>query len=163
MINTKAVDAHRQLRFASCDEAIREAARLADLDARGKLTRLGNWTPGQIFAHVGAWASFPYDGFPASVPRPNWFIRQISKLMKARFLRDGLPKGFRIPGVENGTVGQDYLSTAEGLARFRAAFERLASTPPKHPSPVFGEMPHAEWINLNLRHAELHLGFLTDA
>ncbi len=163
MVNTKTSDAHRQLRFASCQEAIAEAERLAALDAQGRLTRLGNWTPGQIFAHTAAWASFPYEGFPPALPRPNAIIRFMVRFMKAGFLKKGLPRGYRIPGVEHGTIGQDYLSTAEGLARFRAAYTRLHSTKPVHPSPVFGDLAHDEWIALNLRHAELHLGFLAES
>lgn len=27
-------------------------------------------------------------------------------------------------------------------------------------SPIFGKLSHEQWVNLHLKHAELHLGFL---
>ena len=45
------------------------------------------------------------------------------------------------------------------FSRFRAAMDRLRTTAPAAPNPVFGRLTHEQWIQLNLRHAELHLGF----
>jgi hypothetical protein len=52
------------------------------------------------------------------------------------------------------------LPTEEGVRRFREAFSRLRGECPANVSPVFGRLTHGEWVQLNLRHAELHLGFL---
>ena len=50
---------------------------------------------------------------------------------------------------------------AEGAARLRKAVARLqAGEPARYDSPAFGPMNHEERIQLNLRHAELHLSFL---
>lgn len=149
----------RPLRFASIDDALAEIDRIVAADESGKLTKLGNWTAGQNLAHVAAWLDYGYSGFP--LKPPPWFIRVIIRMQKKKYLRDGFPSGVRIPNVENGTVGQDDVSTAEGAARLRRAFERLRSgEPPKFDSPAFGPMSLEERIQLNLRHAELHLGFL---
>jgi hypothetical protein len=48
----------------------------------------------------------------------------------------------------------------ESLPRYRSALERLKKETPTAPNVIFGALTHEEWIALNLRHAELHLGFL---
>jgi len=37
--------------------------------------------------------------------------------------------------------------------------ERLRAGPPARPNVIFGPLTHDEWIQLHLRHAELHLSF----
>jgi hypothetical protein len=51
------------------------------------------------------------------------------------------------------------LPSEEGLRRYRAAMDRLRRTPPMTVNPVFGPLTHEQWKQLNLRHAEPHLGF----
>jgi hypothetical protein len=55
----------------------------------------------------------------------------------------------------------DDMPTREAADRLKQAFRRLESgEPAKFHSPAFGAMSHEDRIRLNLRHAELHLGFL---
>ena len=55
----------------------------------------------------------------------------------------------------------DPIPLAEGAEQLRKAMLRLQSNElARYDSPAFGVMSHAERIELNLRHAELHLGFL---
>ncbi len=73
-----------------------------------------------------------------------------------------MPRGVRIPGVDGGTVGMEDIETIEAGRRLLAALERLQSDEvAKFDSPAFGAMSHQDRIALNLRHAELHLGFFT--
>lgn len=149
----------RKLRFANTDDLLAEIDRVVAADRAGTLKRLGNWTPGQIMGHIAAWINYGYDGYP--LRRPPWFIRFILRRIVKKYLRDGMPAGVRIPRVENGTTGIDVLSTDEGANRLRSALQRLESNEvPAHDSPAFGPMSHPDRIQLNLRHAELHLGFL---
>ena len=84
--------------------------------------------------------------------------------MLGRTLRKGMPVGVRIGRhIPGGTVGLDVVSTDEGLHKFRSALQRLRATPPTIDNPVFGKLTHEQWIQLNLRHAELHHRFHTDA
>jgi hypothetical protein len=47
------------------------------------------------------------------------------------------------------------------MNELRRGIERLrGDQPPEYHSPAFGEMSLDDRIELNLRHAELHLGFL---
>jgi hypothetical protein len=125
----------------------------------GTLSQLGNWTAGQIFGHLATWINYTYDGFP--IQRPPWFVRIVLRMQLKKYLKKGFPSGVRIPKVDNGSTGTESLSTAEGSQRLRAALQRLESDEPAaHDSPAFGPMSHADRIQLNFRHAELHLSFL---
>jgi Protein of unknown function (DUF1569) len=159
MINTKRVRDRRKVRFETFDEAIADAEMLAAAERNGTLRALGNWTLGQAIGHIAYWADAPFDGYPKTPPLP-WLLRVLLPLLKNGFLNKKLPAGARIPGTPDGTFGVDVLPTDEALGRLQSAFDRLAKQKPTRLNPVFGEMTHAEWIKLNLRHAELHLSFL---
>lgn len=150
---------HRKLRFQSSAQMWAEIDRIVAAARAGRLRRTGNWEAGQILNHLAAWASFPYDGYPAKL-NPPWFVRLLMKGKKKKYLYDGLPAGVRIPGVEGGTAATEPTSLDEGLARMRKAWDRLDRSPPTSPNPLFGPMSHDEWKAVHLRHAELHLGFL---
>jgi len=158
-VNTKTVSEFRSHRFASIDECIAEIHRIVEADAKGELRVVGNWSPGQVMAHLASWIEYGYDGYP--IGAPPFFIRWFLKLGVKKMLRDGMPRGVRIPGVKEGTVGMDEMETPAAAERLIAAFKRLQDgEEAKFHSPAFGAMSHADRIELNLRHAELHFGFL---
>lgn len=156
-VQTKQVQ-RRSVRFQSIDDLRAEARRLAHADQTDGLTRLGNWTLGQALNHLATWINFAYEGFPSGA-KPPLFIRVALRFMRKKMLDGGLPAGVNIPKVEGGTYGVEVVSTQEGLARLEHALQRLETEPTRHPSPAFGAMTKDESIKLNLRHAELHLGF----
>ncbi len=159
-VNTAQVQGRRKLRFNSIDELVRDIDCILAADQAGTLRQLGNWTPGQILGHVAAWINYSYDGYPLGPP--PWFIRIILRMRVKKYMRDGLPAGVRIPKTEHGTFGLDPFGTADGADRLRRALTRLRSDEPvKFDSPAFGPMSKEDRIVLNLRHAELHLSFLT--
>lgn len=155
-VDTGRVAGRRALRFESLDQALAEAERLAAADRAGRLRRLGNWTLGQALGHLAAWAEYSYTGAPL---KPPFFIRWILRLRKRKFLYGPMRAGVKIPGVEGGTLATEALPPDEALARLRRALERLKAETPTAPNVIFGHLTHPEWIALNLRHAELHLGF----
>ena len=157
--NTRTVREFRRLRFASVEDCAAEVERIVDADLAGRLRVTGNWTPGQILAHVAAWIEYGYNGFP--IARPPFFIRWFLRLRLRKMLEQGMPRGVRIPGVKQGTTGMDEMETAAAADRLQQALERLNSgEAAKYDSPAFGAMSHDDRIRLNLRHAELHLGYL---
>jgi hypothetical protein len=158
MIDTKKVADRRSLRFSTLDEALREAESLAEAARSGAMRAAGNWTLGQALAHLAVWASMPFDGYP-EMPRPAWWMRLLRPVIRKWIISKGFPVGVRMAGVPGGTFGIEPCEVDEGLARLRSAFDRLAREAPTCSSPVFGTMTHDEWIQFNLRHAELHLGF----
>lgn len=157
MVDTKSVKDRRPLRFDTPAQMWADVDRIVAAERAGKLRRAGNWTPGQIFGHLGGFIDYAYDGFPK---QPPWFIRMICKPMKNKYLNKGLPSGVKIPGTKGGTWSIDELPLDEGLARMRRSWDRLQRESPTGPHPLFGPISHEEWKNLHLRHAELHLSFL---
>lgn len=158
MINTKQVKGRRQLKFKSLDEVLADAENLARLEQAGQLQQLGNWTLGQALGHLAHWIDMPYEGYPKEL-NPPWPIKVVVKLMKNKFLRDGLPAGVRIRQFKEGTVGVTPFPTAEGLDRLRRSAARLKAAPPPIDHILFGPISHNEWIELQLAHANLHLSF----
>jgi hypothetical protein len=156
VIDTGRVTNRRTLRFETIDQALAEVDRLVAAEREGRLTQLGNWTLGQALGHVAAWAEYGYVGFPIKAP---FFVRWILIWRKRKYLYDAMPAGVNIPRVAGGTLATEPMSLDEGVSRLRAIFERLMREPHTHPSPIFGMLTHEESIAINLRHAELHLGF----
>ena len=155
-VDTSRVAGRRPLRLATIDELLAEVDRLCEADRAGWLTSVGNWSLGQSLNHLAVWAEYAYTPCPL---RPPWLIRLIMRPMKGRILRKGMPAGVRIRGTANGTLGTDRVPLEEALPRFRSAYQRLAQDSPTAPSIIFGPLTQDEAIQLNLRHAELHLGF----
>ena len=157
LVDTGKVSERRKLRFESIDEVLAEVDRLAEAERAGRLRRLGNWTLGQVLGHLAAWAEYSYTGTPLKVP---FFIKWILRLRKRKFLYGTMRAGVKIPGVNGGTLATQPMSLDEALGRMRRVMERLKSEAPTAPNSIFGPLTHEEWIAINLRHAELHLGFL---
>lgn len=150
---------HRKLQFANLSGLSAELDRIEKADRSGQLRTVGNWTPGQILGHLGAWIHYSWEGYP--MRRPPWFIRWFLRRQLPKMLTDGMPTGVRIPGVAGGTTGIEQVEFGPALARLRDGIQRLgAGEDVLHHSPAFGQMSHEDRIRLNLRHAELHLGFL---
>jgi hypothetical protein len=156
-VNTGKV-ARRKLQFQSIAEVQAEIGRIVAADADGRLRTTGNWTPGQICDHLAAWIEYGYSGYP--MKPPPWIIRVLLRWQLRKMLRDGMPGGVKIPGVPDGTYGQDNQPLPAAAERLMRALDRLQREPCPHDSPAFGRMSHEDRIALNLRHAELHLGFL---
>lgn len=149
----------RPLWFERLDDILTEANRLAAAEQGGTLVQNGNWTLGQILGHLAGWMNFAFDGYPREIHAPLP-VRLILKLFQKRILTGGMMAGVKIRGTKDGTVANEIIPTDEGLRRLGPAIERLKAQSPVILNPAFGHLTHDEWIALNLRHAELHLGFL---
>jgi hypothetical protein len=158
-VDTKTAE-RRKLRFGTVAELEAELARIEAAQRAGTLRTSGNWTAGQILGHIATWLEFGWNGYPPNV-KPPAIIKWILKRKKAGYLRDGMPAGVKIPKLEGGTLGREPMEFDAGMRRLRAALEPLKrGEAPPHGSPAFGPLDNAEATQLNLRHAELHLGFL---
>ena len=157
VVDTAKVAGRRPLRFESIDQMMAEVDRLVEAERGGRLRRVGNWTLGQTLGHLACWAEYGFTGTPL---KPPFFIRWIMRLRKRSFLHEPMQCGVKIPGVEGGTLATAPMPVDEALGRLRCAMQRLKSESPTLPNVIFGPLKHEEWIALNLRHAELHLGFL---
>jgi hypothetical protein len=160
LIDTSQSTPYRTLRFATIDELLKELDRIATSDERGTLKCTGNWSAGKILGHLAGWMNFSYEGFP-NAAHPPWFIRWLIRKKKDKYVREGMPRGVRIPRMAEGTLCTDEMTTQEGLKRLRGALQRLKNREPvKFHSPAFGEMEYDQRVQMQLRHAELHLGYL---
>lgn len=140
----------RKLRFETWAEVLADAERLAD----GPVVALGKWTPGQIFLHLARGLDLAIDGAP---PRP-WYVRFVGRwFLKRRFLTATMSPGWKPPAASL-TPGDT--SPEAGLRALRSAIARYERVAARRPHPIFGALSAAEWNALQLRHAELHLGFL---
>lgn len=156
-IDTGKVANRRTLRFNSVDEVLAEVDRLVQADKTGRLKCLGNWTLGQTLGHLAIWAEYSFTGSPLKVP---FFVRWILRLRKKKFLNEPMRAGGRIPGIKGGTLATEPMPLEEAWPRLRRVLERLKTEAPLPPNTIFGALTHDEWIAINLRHAELHLGFM---
>lgn len=157
-IDTK-TSTFRELRFATVSELFAELDQIEAAHNDGSLKTTGNWTEGQILAHLSAWIEYAYDGFP--IKAPPFFVRWILKFVLKGMLKKGVMKaGVSIPGVEDGTFGQEEVEFGVAMERYRAALSRMQSEPAIHNSPAFGKVTDEVRIKVNLMHAQLHLGFM---
>ena len=157
LVDTGKVAGRRMLRFESIDQMMAEVDRLVEAERVGRLARLGNWTPGQTIGHLAVWAEYSYTGSPV---KPPFFIKWFLRLQKRKFLYEPMRAGVKIPGIEGGTLATEPMPLDEALGRLRRVMERLKTEVPTARNIIFGPLTHKEWIAINLRHAELHLGFL---
>jgi hypothetical protein len=155
-VDTGKITGRRKLRFESINEMMSEVERLVQAEKAGRLQRIGNWTLGQALGHLAVWSEYAYTGSPL---KPPFFIKVLLRLRKQKFLYGPMRAGVKIPGVPGGTLATEPMPLNEALARLRRVMERLKKEAPTAPNVIFGPLTHDESIALNLRHAELHLGF----
>ncbi len=149
-IITKKVTGRRSVRYESLDDLLSEAEQLAEIS---DLQMLGNWSLGQIYAHLAKTMNDSIDGMSFSMPAPIRWV--MSLLMKKKLLTQTLPAGFK--------TSSDYIpgetETQVGLEAIRSAISRQKNEPNRVPHPGFGKISTDEWIQFHLRHAEMHLSF----
>src|SRR5579862_9797454 len=77
--------------------------------------------------------------------------------MKNRFLKNKMPAGFQLPGDAKASFFPPVSNSQEGLEILRKAVARLQTERMTARHPVLGGLTHDEWMQLHLRHSELHL------
>jgi hypothetical protein len=78
-------------------------------------------------------------------------------------LKRGMPAGVRFPRMPGGTLGVEVIPTEQAVASLFPLLDRLDRDNPGPRHPIFGPFTHDQWKQLNLRHAELHLGFFDES
>jgi hypothetical protein len=153
-IATDKVTERRELHFNTIEDIRAEVERLAQCH---ELRALGNWSTGQIFQHLAIGLNCCIDGYPHQLPAPVRLALRF--LFKRRFLMKPMAAGFKLPAKAAALLPPP--TTQEvGLRNLRQALERFEMEPKRVPNPVLGPLTNDEWIQLQCRHAELHLSFL---
>jgi hypothetical protein len=154
-VKTGRVQGRRKLRFETLDDVLRDAEAMAARPHR----MLGNFTFGQVCAHLAILMEYSLDGFP-DLPIPL-VVRLLGRLFRPVAVRMPIPAGTRPPAaVMQAFAPPAEVSIEEGLSRLRTAIRRLQSEPQRHPSPLLGRLGRDDWDRVHRRHAELHLSFV---
>jgi len=158
--NTKTAP-RRALTLRSLDDLAAELDRIDAAIRDDAIGHTGNWTPGQIMDHCAKFVRCAIDGFEARAP---WFVRAPARLLFKRTAVGPKPigPGFQLPRSASSMLPTEGISDAEGCDRLRTQVERLrAGEKMTHPSPLLGPLAHDEWLSLQLKHCDLHLGFIS--
>jgi hypothetical protein len=151
-----ATPTRRRVRYACLDEVIADAQRAVSANS----ATTGNWSLGQILEHLAIANEKTIDGFGFSTP---WPVRTIGRLVfKKRLLEKGLTPGFNLRPKAAAILVPGETDAAAGLDRLRRSTERLKSEQQRAPHPFLGPMTLDESDRMCLRHAELHMSFVTD-
>lgn len=145
---------HRTLRFESMVEAMAEVERLAAAEVK----TTGQFSLGQILEHLARTLEIVLG--KRELPKVALPMRFFARLMRSSVLRKA-STGFKLPDAAQSVLWPtEPVSTEEGLARIRAAYEafQACNTFPKHP--FFGDMTKEQNHALQCRHFEGHLGFV---
>jgi len=146
----------RDVHYTTLQAVFEDAQRLS----RAGAPTSGTWSIEQIFEHLARVMEKSIDGFEASAP---WPVRVLGKLvLKRKFLRDGLPAGFRLKGTAAEELIPTEIDSPRGLDHLRRAIERLETEEQRSVHPAFGMMDRDEWNRMHLRHAELHMSFIQE-
>jgi uncharacterized small protein (DUF1192 family) len=161
-VNTKKAE-RRELAFKCTGCLKKELDRIEAAHRAGTLTTTGNWTPAQGFEHCARTWSAALDGFPPTF-KPPAAVKLAAKLLFKKKAVSGqtAPAGIKPPKAVTDAleVGPE-ADFDETLAHLRAQIARTdAGEKFAHPSPLFGELTHDQWLKLQLGHCQSHLGFM---
>lgn len=148
-----AVGQARELRFERYEEVRDEIRRLRS----GGYTRLGNWSLGQMCAHLDYYFRGSLDGFGFQFPAIMRFL--VRKLFLKRILGERRMK-YGMQTVATSVPGPETDDDAAVDAAVESLDRLAARRAPLHPSAIFGQLSDEAWRQLHLTHAAHHLRLL---
>jgi len=150
-----ATPTRRRIRYSNLDEVAADAARA--VNARSATT--GNWSLGQIIEHLAIAHDKLIDGFGFQAPLP---FRTAGRLFfKKRVLTKGLTPGFKLNPRATAVLVPGETDAAAALEHLQKSIERLKTEEKRSAHPFLGPLTVDECNQLCLRHAELHMSFVT--
>jgi hypothetical protein len=156
-VDTKLVAERRVVRYESLAEFLADAERQAAGDAH----TVGNRSLAQIFGHLSRSLRVAVEGTDAQFPWPARFsLRIIRRRSFSRPMKPGCHVPWKLERVLRPGTG---LSTERALQELRAAVSRFESAPQLAVHLAFGRLTRDEWLQITLRHAELHMSFVVPA
>lgn len=153
-VNTKTVSNRRNLRFSTLDEAVEDARKLVEAP---RVRMLGNWQLDNLLMHLAFTVNHAIDGFPPHMRVP-FFLRWILPWFKGMAMKQMTP-GIKLPAAREAEVFPHVPSNRDAFDQFAKAVARTKSERMTSDHPAFGKMTHDDWVQMNLRHCELHLSF----
>ena len=153
-VDTRSVAGRRELSFGGLDEVLADASALA---AAPQLKTLGNWPLTHLLMHLASTINNSIDGFSNKAPL---LIRIIGPLLKRGMLKNKMRPGIKLPPEAEKSAFPAAASVEEALRQLRHAVSRCKCERMTAAHPAFGKMTHEQWLQLHLRHSELHLSFV---
>lgn len=154
MTTTAAKTQRRSLQFTTLDEVRDDIEAIA----AGSYATVGNWSFAQILDHLGSAMNASIDGFSF---RASWVVRWlVAPFIKNSILTKQMKPGFKLPRKFSSYLPAAECTMDESLPKVLNAIQRFEDETPTAEHPFFGKMASEEWMNLHLRHAELHLSFV---
>ena len=162
LVNARSVVACRPVHLRTIADLAAEIERVAEATAAKRVRTLGNWSAAQILWHLGRLMEFSFDGFPFRYPRRvRWAARLLRVLSWRWLLALAFRPGFRNPPVAEPLEPDPAVSLAEAVRYVRRQLERISSGERMTAAnPSMGTLSHEQWVEVHLRHAELHVSFL---
>jgi hypothetical protein len=163
IVDTGRVGKRREVRLQTIDDLADEADRIVVSAAAGKVRSLGNWSPAQILWHIGRLIELSFDGFPFRYRRgPRWLLPAFRLLGWRWLIALAFRPGFRNPPEATVLEPDPSLSLDLAAAYLRQQIGRIrGGERMTQECSVDGPYSHEQWVYIHLRHAELHLSFLT--
>jgi hypothetical protein len=162
-VDTRHVANRRPVHLRTIDDLMAEVDRVTGAASAGRVRPLGNWSPAQVLWHVGRLIELSFDGFPFRYRRaPAWITRLFRLLAWRRLIALAFRPGFKNP-PDAAALEPDPSGSLDGAAAYlkqQVARIRNGERMTQECS-VEGPFAHDQWVYIHLRHAELHLGFLT--
>lgn len=159
-INTKAAP-HRELAFSSIPDILDELERISAAVDAGTATTTGNWSIGEICEHCAKLITGSCDGFKTRAP---FFIRWAARALffKQAISDKPMPTGIKLPDSAAEIFPEAGIADAQGISELRKELKRvIAGKDMSHPSPLFGNVTHDQWITIHCKHCAMHMGFIT--
>ena len=151
---------NQELHFDSCDQALAKATELITRQLEGgAVSTTGNFSLPQIVEHLAR--SIDIGLGQIDVPKVPWLVRIVAKMMKKRFLNQGMKPGFKLPSSTQDIFWpESEVDPQLALSHYAESLSKLSTVPEPISHPYFGEMTREEQVILHCRHAELHFGFV---
>jgi hypothetical protein len=155
----------RLVRLRTIEDLVAEADRVTAAAAAGRVRPSGNWSPAQVLWHIGRLVELSFDGFPFRYRRAPAWVARLFRLLAWRWLIAlAFRPGFTNPPEAAALEPDPSLSLETAAAYFKRQVARLrAGERMTRARSVEGPYSHEQWTYIHLRHAELHLSFLTIA
>jgi hypothetical protein len=161
-VNGRSIAARRPVHLRTIADLAAEIERVAEAAAANRVRTLGNWSEAQILWHLGRLMEFSFDGFPFRYPWPVRCAARLLRVLSWKWLLTlAFRPGFRNPPVAGPVEPESAMSLAEAVQYVRRQLECISSGERMTASnPSMGPLSHEQWVEVHLRHAELHLRFL---
>jgi len=154
MTTTAEQTQRRSIEFATLDEVRADIEALA----AGSYVTVGKWSFAQILDHLASSLNCSLDGFPF---KASFFVRWfVAPMIKNSILTKEMKPGFKLPKKFSSYLPTEECTMDEALPKVLAAIKRFETELPLADHPFFGKMASEEWMNLHVRHAELHMSFV---